>query len=90
MSWKKLWSVSVVLLIYACTGMTAVFVSGTVSGALGLQKWSASWWLAWLFVIFPLYQVLLLSFAFLFSKYQSFRARYSRLLGGLRARIGLD
>jgi hypothetical protein len=88
MSWKKLWNVAVVMLIYSCTGMTAAFLSAKVSAALGLQKWSGSWWLVWLLVIFPSYNLLLLGYAFLFGRYPAFRGRYAKLSAKLKGLLG--
>jgi hypothetical protein len=81
---RKLWNFAVVMLIYACTGACAAFVSGRVSAYLGLEKWSATWWLAWFLLILPLYNVLLLAFAFMFGRYESFRSRPRQLLSKLR------
>jgi len=79
-TWKKAWDVLAVLLIFSCTGTTAVFLSGKVSAVLGLTKWSLAWWIVWAVLIFPLYQILLLGFALIFGKYRGFRGRQVKIL----------
>ena len=86
-TWKRVWDVIAVVLIFGCTGSAAAFVSGRVSAWLGLVKWSLPWWVAWILLIFPLYQILLLGFAFVFGKYAEFRARQVRVLRSIKRRL---
>jgi hypothetical protein len=85
LTWKKAWDVLAVLVIFACTGTAAAFLSGKISGWLGLARWSLSWWFLWVVLIFPLYQVLLLGFASVFGKYDEFRLRQVRILRGIKS-----
>jgi hypothetical protein len=87
-TWKRAWDVLAVLLTFSCTGTVAAFASGRVSAWLGLKRWSLPWWIAWALLIFPLYHVLLVGFAFVFGKYEQFRDRELRLLRRVRGWLG--
>jgi hypothetical protein len=82
---QKIFHFALVMLIYGCTGSATAFLSAKLTGFLGIQKWSAQWWLVWLVLVFPLYNILLLGFAFVFGKYSSFRARQLMIIGKLKS-----
>jgi hypothetical protein len=69
---SKIINLIIVLLIFSLTGFTSVFVSGWILEGLNLKKWSTGYILGILFIITPVYQVLLLAYAALFGKFRYF------------------
>lgn len=65
------WQVMVILLVFACTGFSVMY----------LKRWLVQWmgieqtWAVWTFnllVILPLYQVILLMYGWVFGQFQFF------------------
>lgn len=79
-----------VLLVFTCTGLTVARIGGLLAEWAGLQRFSVAYWLMWIVALLPLYNVLLLCFAFLFGKFKYFRAKqlrmWQRLTGWMRRR----
>ena len=80
--WEKLklrwnvqsgWDVLVILLVFACTGSSIMYVKRAFFDWTGLTE-AAAWirWTANIFLILPLYQVLLLAWGWLFGKFTFF------------------
>ena len=70
------WEYIAIFLVFAVTGSTAGKISDPVMEWIGLARASISGWLYWpvrIVLIFPLYQVLLVIFGWLFGKYHFFR-----------------
>ncbi len=81
---KSLWQVVVILIVFAATGFTVVFIRPLIFQALGIQD--ASGWLktvSYLVLVFPLYQVLLLGYGFLFGQFQFFWEKEKKLAKGI-------
>ena len=59
---KTGWDVVVILLVFACTGFSILYLKRLIYGLIGLDVQSAAWLrgLVALFVVLPLYQVVLL------------------------------
>ncbi len=62
----------IVLLIFSLTGFTSVYVSGYLIEELNLSRWSPGYILGVIFIITPVYLVLLLFFAAIFGKFRYF------------------
>lgn len=76
---KSLLDYLLVIIIFGLTGTTALYISGIIMGALGFEKWSFSYILGYIFLIFPAYQLLLLGYAFLFGRFDYFFSRQKKI-----------
>lgn len=66
------WDVAVVFFIFAITGMSSVYVKKPVFDLLGLS-WEGTpilYVLAYIFVFFPVYQILFLFYGFIFGQFE--------------------
>ncbi len=84
MSWlnflKKRWGVRsyfdviVILLVFACTGFTIMYLKRLIGSWVGIDQNTATWlkWLFSLIVILPLYQVVLLIYGWIFGRFEFF------------------
>lgn len=84
---KDLRQVIVVLIVFALTGTTAMFLKKPIFALLGIDS-SATWWmraLVWCVTILPVYNVLLLIYGFIFGQFTFFwnfeKKFFGRLIG---------
>lgn len=83
---KSNWQVFVIILVFAITGSTAAIVSKPILGFIGITKGSVSNWIyypLYIILIFPVYQVLLVSYGFLFGQFTFFWAFEKKMLKSL-------
>lgn len=69
------WQYGVIIIVFALTGSTSAFVAKPILAFLGITKTTfASWiyWMLYVILIFPVYQIILLSFGFLFGQFKFF------------------
>lgn len=68
---KSGWQVLVILLVFACTGFTVMYTKRWMFKWLGIE---ATWavWCFNIFVILPLYQIILLIYGWVFGQYLFF------------------
>ncbi|MGB1268895.1 MAG: DUF6787 family protein [Flavobacteriaceae bacterium] len=69
------WELIAIFLVFAVTGSTATKISGPIIDFLGLKNSVSSAFLFWtlrILIIFPIYQVLLIIFGWLFGQFQFF------------------
>ncbi|WP_224490386.1 DUF6787 family protein [Robertkochia flava] len=65
----------VVFVVFAITGSTAAKLASPVTHFMGLDQETTNAWIYWpvrIFVIFPVYQVLLVVFGWLFGQFSFF------------------
>ncbi len=82
------WDVAVILIVFACTGFSVLFVKRVLYGWIGLTPDSPAWirWGVSILVILPLYQVLLLLWGWVWGKFDffwKFEQKMIARLGGL-------
>ncbi|HMB97418.1 MAG TPA: DUF6787 family protein [Balneolaceae bacterium] len=68
---ETVWQVAVILLIFAITGMSALFVKQLAFGWIGIVD-STPWWIrvsCWFAFVLPSYQVLFLFYGFLLGQF---------------------
>ena len=65
----------IIIIIFACTGVTSVYVSSFIVNSFGMEKWSLHYILVYIFLIVPVYHLLLLGYALLFGKFNYFWGR---------------
>lgn len=81
------WQFFVILLVFACTGFSAKYFSPHVLGLFGIVKGDVSKWLYYLLyiiLIFPIYQVLLVAYGFIFGQFQFFWEFEKKMLRGMK------
>jgi hypothetical protein len=68
------WQLFVIFLVFAITGSTAAKFAAPLTDAVGITR-EMGWYIYWpvrILIIFPLYQVLLVFFGWLFGEYLFF------------------
>ena len=68
-----------VLSVFTLTGFSAAFIGREVVEGLGIARFSWLYWVIWIIGIFPIYNILLLGFAYLLGKYSYFREKQLKL-----------
>lgn len=78
---KKRWGIdsnfqlAVIFIVFAITGSTAAKLAAPLCELIGLHRESTAGWLYWtarILLIFPIYQVLLVFFGWLFGQFKFF------------------
>ena len=91
-SFKTRWGITsnfqltVILVVFAITGSTSAYLSKPILEWMGLSKDEISGWIyypLYLILIFPVYQVLLISFGFIFGQFKFFWAFEKKMLRSL-------
>ena len=80
---KSNWHLFVIILVFAVTGSSAAYLSKPILGTFGISKDSFSVWVyypLYILLIFPIYQVLLVSYGFLFGQFSFFWAFEKKML----------
>jgi len=69
------WQLTVIFVVFAITGSTAAKFAGPVIEVLGISEDLGGGWIYWLLriiLIFPIYQILLVFFGWLFGEFNFF------------------
>lgn len=77
----SIFQVVLVLVVFAITGMTVVWIKPIIFKLLGIEN--ASGWLktvSYLLLVFPLYQILLLLYGFIFGQFNFFWEKEKKLV----------
>lgn len=80
---KSNWQVLVIIVVFAITGSTAAFISKPILSLCNISKNEVSPWLYYLLyilILFPIYQVLLVSFGYIFGQFHFFWSFEKKLL----------
>ncbi|WP_162127814.1 DUF6787 family protein [Flavobacterium phycosphaerae] len=80
---KSNWQMVVIIVVFAVTGSSAAYLSKPILALFGIVKGSISGWIyypLYILLIFPVYQVLLVSYGFLFGQFTFFWAFEKKLL----------
>ena len=92
---KKRWGIEsnfqifLILIVFAITGSTSAKLAGPLCDFLGINQETSPWywyWFARIVLIFPIYQVLLVFFGWVFGQFQFFWEFEKKMLG----RLGLS
>lgn len=78
----------VIFIVFAITGSASAKLAAPLTGFIGLEEEMVSGWIYWpvrILLIFPIYQVLLVFFGWLFGQYKFFWAFEKKML----KRLGL-
>ena len=74
---------AIILLVFSITGSVAVLVAKPVLDLVGLDKEALSPWVFWpirIFIIFPIYQVLIVLIGAIFGQFKFFWAFEKKML----------
>lgn len=71
---KNGWDVLIILIVFACTGFSILYIKRALFGFIGLIDTSPAWlrWTANILIILPLYQVVLLIWGWIWGKFTFF------------------
>ena len=86
--WKldSLFQVVLVLVVFACTGFTILFIKNPILDFFGVEKGGFVNTLLYLLLVLPLYQIFLLIYGFIFGQFRFFwekEKQIFRRIGGL-------
>ena len=79
------WQLTVILVVFAITGSTAAKFAGPMTDAVGITREMGGfiYWTVRILIIFPIYQVLLVFFGWLFGEFAFFWAFEKKMLRGM-------
>lgn len=80
----------VILVVFAITGSTATKLASPVTDFIGMDPSTTSGWIYWpvrIFLIFPIYQVLLVFFGWLFGQFAFFWNFEKKMLNRMGIKI---
>ena len=86
---KEKWGITsnyqiiIILVVFSITGSVAVWIAKPVLNLVGLDKEIVSPWLFWpirIFIIFPIYQILIVIIGALFGQFKFFWAFKKKML----------
>jgi len=86
---KNGWDVLIILMVFACTGFSILYIKRALFDLVGLTKETSPSWMLWavnILIILPLYQVVLLAWGWVWGKFTffwAFEKRMFRRIGGL-------
>ena len=81
------WQIFVIIVVFAITGSTAAYLSKPILLLMGITRGAISEWIYWplyVILIFPVYQVLLVSFGFLFRQHAFFWEFEKKMLRSMK------
>ncbi len=81
------WQLVIIFIVFAITGSTSAFLSKPILSFFGILKDNTSLWLyypLYVLLIFPVYQVLLVTIGFLFGQFTFFWEFEKKMLRSLR------
>jgi high-affinity nickel permease len=78
---KSNWQVFVILLVFAVTGSSAAYLSKPILTLFGISNKNPwEYYSLYIILIFPIYQILLVSFGFIFGQFTFFWAFEKKIL----------
>ncbi|MEP0712692.1 DUF6787 family protein [Algoriphagus sp.] len=86
--WKldSLLQVVLVLVVFACTGFTILFIKNPILDLFGVEKGGFVNTVLYLLLVLPLYQIILLIYGFIFGQFNFFwekEKQFFRRIGGM-------
>lgn len=84
---KKAWHYTVILIVFAVTGSTAALLPKYIMPITQLEKGTFLYVLGYIILITPIYQVLLLGYAFIFGKFHYFYTKQRKLYLWIKSAI---
>lgn len=96
---KQRWGITsnfqltVIFIVFAITGSTSAYLSKPLLDFLDITKENTSLWIyypLYIILVFPAYQVLLVSYGFLFGQFSFFWAFEKKMLNSMGIRLFSD
>jgi nitrate reductase NapE component len=90
---KSNWQLFVIIVVFAITGSSAAYLSKPILALFGIIKGSVSNWVyypLYIILIFPVYQVLLVGYGFLFGQFTFFWAFEKKMLRSMKLHFIAD
>ena len=88
---KSLLQVVIVLVVFACTGFTVLFIKGPILDFIsgGAER---QWWMTVIYIllILPIYNVILLCYGFLFGQFAFFWKYEQKMLKRFGIKVNAD
>ncbi|MEM6643771.1 MAG: DUF6787 family protein [Bacteroidota bacterium] len=88
---KSFWQFVVVMIVFACTGFTVVFIRGPIIELItgGGER---EWWMTLIYflLILPIYNVLLLFYGFIFGQFSFFWKYEQKMLKRFGIKFNAD
>ncbi|UOB17391.1 DUF6787 family protein [Abyssalbus ytuae] len=93
---KKRWGINsnfqllIIFIVFAITGSTAAKIASPLTEFIGINKQNTNIWFYWfirILLIFPVYQVLLILFGWLFGQFKFFWAFEKKMLNKMGIKI---
>lgn len=87
------WQIFVIILVFAITGSSAAMISKPILQEFGISKETHHFLIYFLFygiIIFPIYQILLISIGFLFGQFKFFWTFEKKMLRALKLGFIID
>ena len=81
------WQIFVIIVVFAITGSSSAYLSKPILAAIGIVRGEISGWIYWpiyIILIFPVYQVLLVGFGFLFGQHTFFWEFEKKMLRSMK------
>ncbi|MFC3416670.1 DUF6787 family protein [Algoriphagus hitonicola] len=80
--WKleSLFQVIMVLIVFACTGFTILFIKNPVLDFFGVEKGGFVNTVLYLLLVLPLYQIFLLIYGFIFGQFRFFWEKEKQIM----------
>ncbi|WPP48423.1 DUF6787 family protein [Catalinimonas niigatensis] len=78
---KSVWQVIIILIVFACTGFTVMFLKQPLYNLAGITEETSAWIKVpyYLLTILPVYQLVLLAYGFIFRQFRFFWAFEKRM-----------
>ncbi|NVJ86532.1 MAG: hypothetical protein HWE15_09530 [Algoriphagus sp.] len=76
----SLFQVVIVLIVFACTGFTILFIKNPILDFFGVEKGGFINTVVYLLLVLPLYQIFLLIYGFLFGQFRFFWEKEKQFL----------
>ncbi|WP_158855788.1 DUF6787 family protein [Lunatibacter salilacus] len=89
---KSIWQVILVLIVFACTGMTVLYIKKPIFALLGVDMSTGGFYktVLYLLLVLPLYQVFLLIYGFIFGQFSFFWEKEKQFLRRITGRKATD
>jgi hypothetical protein len=83
---KNAWQVIIILIVFACTGFSVLYIKKPLYALAGVTEATSAWIRIpfYLFTILPAYQVILLAYGFLFGQFDFFWKFEKRLFSRIK------
>ena len=83
----SVWQVILILIVFACTGFSVLFIKQPLFDLAGITAETSPWIRIpfYIFTIFPAYQVLLLTYGFIFGQFRFFWNFEKRMISRIKS-----